>query len=203
MHSPYTTEVYESRKMELVIKDVFSCKDDDKTYFDWRDSPPTTLTPQELLPSDPSAHENLSTDSAVGHRVRPAVSGENLPSENIESANAALPHSEDALQSLPAPAKEVYKCDVCQYKTNVSSNFKVHYRKHTGEKPYKCSYCSYSTPSQSYLPVHISTHTGEKPFGCPYCSKKARTNKEIRSHIYSKHPTELCDSNFVLQFPSK
>lgn len=76
---------------------------------------------------------------------------------------------------LPAdelPARDaIITCQVCGKKFPNPSQFKVHQRSHTGEKPFHCDICGKSYRLKELLRDHRYTHTGEKPYRCPLCSK--------------------------------
>ncbi len=76
---------------------------------------------------------------------------------------------------LPAdelPARDtIITCEVCGKKFPNPSQFKVHQRSHTGEKPYHCDICGKSYRLKELLRDHRYTHTGEKPYRCTLCSK--------------------------------
>ena len=50
---------------------------------------------------------------------------------------------------------KLLSCPYCAYVAVKLDNFRVHLRKHTGEKPYSCSYCSYRCAHRSNLKVHM------------------------------------------------
>ncbi|XP_040905404.1 zinc finger protein 23-like [Toxotes jaculatrix] len=76
---------------------------------------------------------------------------------------------------LPAdelPARDtIVTCEVCGKKFPNLSQFKVHQRSHTGEKPFHCDICGKSYRLKELLRDHRYTHTGEKPYRCSLCSK--------------------------------
>ena len=51
-----------------------------------------------------------------------------------------------------------FTCHVCGYKAAYINNFKVHMRKHTGEKPFKCDLCDHRTTTANNLKTHRQTH---------------------------------------------
>ncbi|XP_027131306.1 zinc finger protein 70 isoform X2 [Larimichthys crocea] len=71
---------------------------------------------------------------------------------------------------LPA-ADAIITCDVCDKKFPNLSQFKVHQRRHTGEKPFHCDVCGKSYRLKELLRDHRYTHTGEKPYRCGLCFK--------------------------------
>ncbi|XP_029377099.1 zinc finger protein 708-like [Echeneis naucrates] len=74
------------------------------------------------------------------------------------------------VEELPA-RDSIITCEICGKKFPNLSQFKVHQRSHTGEKPFHCDICGKSYRLKELLRDHRYTHTGEKPYRCSLCSK--------------------------------
>ncbi|XP_070833868.1 zinc finger protein 627-like isoform X1 [Chaetodon trifascialis] len=87
---------------------------------------------------------------------------------------------------LPAdelPARDtIITCEVCGKKFPNPSQFKVHQRSHTGEKPFHCDICGKSYRLKELLRDHRYTHTGEKPYRCTLCSKSFNLATSFMRH---------------------
>ena len=80
-------------------------------------------------------------------------------------------------------------CEVegCSYSTTNRSNFAVHARTHTGERPYSCEVegCGFTATTRGWLTEHTRTHTGERPFSCEAegCGFIATTRSNLARHV--------------------
>uniref|UniRef100_A0A3P8TCH7 C2H2-type domain-containing protein n=1 Tax=Amphiprion percula TaxID=161767 RepID=A0A3P8TCH7_AMPPE len=102
------------------------------------------------------------------HRQLCSVCGKSfrcLKNHVISKHSHELPADE-----LPA-GNSIISCDVCGKKFPNLSQYRVHQRSHTGEKPFHCDICGKSYRLKELLRDHRYTHTGEKPYRCLLCSK--------------------------------
>ncbi|XP_077346054.1 uncharacterized protein LOC143989667 [Lithobates pipiens] len=114
--------------------------------------------------------------------------GENPTTSNVHPA----PHSVDgpSYSSYPEepqtvrhgaklPKDKRFSCSECGKCFRSKSNFNVHKRTHTGEKPHSCPDCGKLFSRKSNLQIHQRLHTGEKPYSCHECGKYF----SVKSHL--------------------
>lgn len=80
-------------------------------------------------------------------------------------------------------SKNNYPCTLCGKVYVRKSDFAIHFRTHTGERPFTCSVCAKSFAKNSHLTRHVKTHTGEKPYACGLCPKRYARAGASRAHI--------------------
>ncbi|XP_071393993.1 zinc finger protein 98-like [Centroberyx affinis] len=125
--------------------------------------------------------ENLKSHRAVhtGDRQLCSICGKSyrcLKNHMISRHSHELP-----AEQLPA-ADSIVSCEVCGKKFPNPSQYKVHKRSHTGEKPFHCDICGKSYRLKETLRDHRYTHTGEKPYSCGLCSKSFNTSTSFMRH---------------------
>ncbi|XP_030002486.1 gastrula zinc finger protein XlCGF57.1-like isoform X1 [Sphaeramia orbicularis] len=76
-----------------------------------------------------------------------------------------------------------HQCSVCGKTFDRRSEFMIHMRSHTGEKPFGCSVCGKRFASKSNLSTHMKIHTGEKSFVCSVCGKRFTHNSSLFNHV--------------------
>ncbi|KAF5276802.1 hypothetical protein FQR65_LT16168 [Abscondita terminalis] len=91
--------------------------------------------------------------------------------------------------------KKVYKCNLCNYRNNFSSNFNAHLLTHSSECPFCCDKCDYKTYNEKYLNSHKRIHSEDKPFKCNSCEFRTKYLTFLKVHS-RKHSGEFnfnCD----------
>ncbi|XP_068239005.1 zinc finger protein 62 homolog [Palaemon carinicauda] len=93
-------------------------------------------------------------------------------------------------------------CEFCQMKFKRKSDYYLHRRTHTGEKPYICDVCSSSFIRRTYLDIHMRTHTGERPYKCSECDSAFKTRTALKFHhrIHTgerPYKCEVCEFAFA------
>ncbi|XP_029927117.1 zinc finger protein 70-like [Myripristis murdjan] len=138
--------------------------------------------------------ENLRSHQAVhtGERQLCSVCGKSyrcLKNHVISKHSHELPS-----EQLPA-GRGVVACEVCGKKFPNPSQYKVHKRSHTGEKPFHCELCGKSYRLKETLRDHRYTHSGEKPYSCGLCTKSFNTATSFMRHrsIHTGETPYACD----------
>jgi uncharacterized Zn-finger protein len=104
-----------------------------------------------------------------------------------------------------------HACDwsYCEYSNaRCGSAFRMHLRKHTGERPFKCTEpgCDSAFMQRPHLLRHILSHTGERPYPCahPGCITRCATEIDRAIHMRThtgerpfKCTEPECDSAFA------
>jgi KRAB domain-containing zinc finger protein len=75
----------------------------------------------------------------------------------------APPNHPAALHEVKKTGKE-FKCyyENCTKKYESKSNFLIHLRSHTGDKPFQCDFCLKGYPSKGNLKKHLKLHMQDK-----------------------------------------
>ncbi|KAM7364331.1 uncharacterized protein ACRADG_000867 isoform 2-T2 [Cochliomyia hominivorax] len=74
-------------------------------------------------------------------------------------------------------------CELCPDKFFTSSELRRHMRRHTGERPFACKYCERRFTDYSTRIKHERTHTNERPFMCSQCGKSFTTSYILKNHM--------------------
>ena len=76
-----------------------------------------------------------------------------------------------------------FKCNDCEFKTNIKESLTKHMRSHTNEKPFECNTCGKMFSSQSSLSFHKrSIHLKEKRYSCSICDYKSNQKSRMDEH---------------------
>jgi uncharacterized Zn-finger protein len=75
------------------------------------------------------------------------------------------------------------KCDICGAVSMSQSNFAIHMRTHSGERPFKCDICPSMFASKGNLKIHLRVHSGEKPYCCTICGRNFARPYTLKGHL--------------------
>ncbi|XP_028985692.1 uncharacterized protein si:dkeyp-84f3.9 isoform X2 [Betta splendens] len=100
------------------------------------------------------------------------------------------PNVDSDVVSTKKGAKTLFKCGYCSRTYKFLSQFVIHQRVHTGERPFKCPDCDKSFSKNSNLNLHLKTHKKSNIYQkCPFCKIKFSCS-EYPSHM-ELHEKEL------------
>lgn len=80
---------------------------------------------------------------------------------------------------------EKYKCDVCDKRFSILSNFNVHKRIHKRDKPFRCDVCGKSFRLAKSLTVHMALHNESDSFNCEICDRSFGRSGSLKVHMRS------------------
>jgi uncharacterized Zn-finger protein len=75
-----------------------------------------------------------------------------------------------------------WKCEFCGKSFLHKDTWKCHTRRHKGERPFQCHFCARGFTEQWALKKHLRLHTGEKPYSCNMCGKAFADCSNLTKH---------------------
>ncbi|XP_041649281.1 zinc finger protein 91 isoform X1 [Cheilinus undulatus] len=158
------------------------------------DIPNSSATPE--APSNQAMFFRRRKGAKRRRRINNVVLPRAEPVESRESSDAteqkaesgkvdeqSNPDNNPNVQIIKRGGKTLYKCGYCGQICKFLSQFIIHQRIHTGERPYKCEECGKGFSKNSNLNLHLKVHLKNKLYrNCPYCKMKL-SSAEYAAHV--------------------
>ncbi|RXG57908.1 Zinc finger protein [Armadillidium vulgare] len=102
--------------------------------------------------------------------------------------NFSFKYQRNLRSHLKHKEKNIFKCDRCDYVTDVKRYFSRHYLKvHVGEKRFKCDICDYAAYHRYEVTRHSVIHKGDRPEDVlPSDAGKKRKCRSLYANKYSE-----------------
>ena len=90
-----------------------------------------------------------------------------------------------------------FNCEFCNKPFNRKSNYEIHIRRHTKEKPFQCAYCDKRFPSVYGQELHEQSHKSKENMGysCSICNLTFLSKKSLKKHTDSAHSEDVMVKN--------
>ncbi|XP_063734882.1 zinc finger protein 624 isoform X2 [Eleginops maclovinus] len=150
---------------------------------------------QDMSNSLESLHYNANTTPDVpnsyfrrrrGGKRRRRISNVLLQRESLVQGQTGSDDTKEAnsdISYIIKGGKTLMKCGYCEQTFKFHSQFVIHQRIHTGERPFKCPECGKGFSKNSNLNLHLKTHNKSNMYQkCPFCKIKFSCS-EYASHM--------------------
>ncbi|KAL7394522.1 hypothetical protein ABVT39_027329 [Epinephelus coioides] len=142
---------------------------------------------------DSTKNADFSTDAVTSSEQPPKSAGA-PPAVKAENIEIELDHLNPELNNPKSLQRNANATDCGDGDEEANAN--VSHTKRRGKTHLKCSYCGHISKFLSQFIIHQRIHTGERPFKCPECgrgfSKNSNLNLHLKthkkSHMYQKCP---------------
>lgn len=84
-----------------------------------------------------------------------------------------------------------FKCDVCDKRFSILSNYNFHLRVHKREKPFRCLVCGKSFRLAKSLEQHMVLHSETASFNCVVCNRTFGRSSALKMHMRSHTTAEI------------
>ena len=79
----------------------------------------------------------------------------------IENSRVKIESDQNEMSSSNIKQKKKHKCSECGFLCCSKTSLKVHFTRHTGERPFHCTICDLSCATKQRLSRHLMTHEGK------------------------------------------
>ncbi|XP_042241123.1 zinc finger protein 729-like [Homarus americanus] len=138
---------------------------------------------RELLPV-----EEIYSKAKKQKKEKVVVDEENILQEELHTNKSVkIQKKEKKMKDKKIRIPKSYECQHCGRNCKTSSNYIIHMRTHTGERPYYCDYCGIGFKQLAHLKAHVRIHTGEEPYKCNICDATFKQSSRLKSHQRTQH----------------
>ncbi|XP_041347438.1 zinc finger and BTB domain-containing protein 41-like isoform X2 [Gigantopelta aegis] len=81
----------------------------------------------------------------------------------------------------------VYRCEICNFETNIPKRLEKHLATHTEDRPNICEHCGKTFKLANELNAHVQSHIFPEKFSCHICGKSFSSPFIVKDHIANIH----------------